>query len=129
MAARPQPIKVPGRARVFFPPLSERKPFSLSHLLLLPMPKSPVQMCFFSFTPLDILSIDRHPALWPLDPGSQHCNSLLPDEKEGRGAKKLRLSLLYQLWFFLGSVVREVQSSGKIQDDDLASASRISSLR
>lgn len=93
------------------------------------MPDFPVWMHFFSFTPSDRLSIDRCPSLWPLDPGAQLWNSLLPHEKEGWGAKKLWVSLFYQLQCFPGYVVREVQSLGKIQAEDLAPASRISFLR
>lgn len=93
------------------------------------MPDFPVWMHFFSFTPSDRLSIDRCPNLWPLDPGAQLWNSLLPDEKEGWGVKKQWVSLFYQLQCFPGDVVREVQSLGKILAEDLASASRISFLR
>lgn len=93
------------------------------------MPDFPVGMYFFSFTLSDSLSIDCCPNLWPLDPGAQLWNSLLPDEKEGWGAEKRWVSLFYQLQYFPGYVVREVQSLGKIQAEDLAPASRISFLR
>lgn len=93
------------------------------------MPDFPVWMYFFSLTLSDSLSIDFCPNLWPLDPGAQLWNSLLPDEKEGWGAKKQWVSLFYQLQCFPGYVVREVQSFGKIQAEDLAPASRISFLR
>lgn len=86
-------------------------------------------MYFFSFTLSDSLSIDCCPNLWPLDPGAQLWNSLLPDEKEGWGAEKRWVLLFYQLQCFPGYVVREVQSLGKIQAEDLAPASRISFLR